>query len=63
MRIEILQFLMPEEILKVLNTASKFINKSKITACTNCGLVPLKRSIARRKLEALVQGTLLFSKS
>jgi 5-methyltetrahydropteroyltriglutamate--homocysteine methyltransferase len=53
----------PEEILKVLNTASKFINKSKITACTNCGLVPLKRSIARRKLEALVQGTLLFSKS
>ena len=51
----------PEEILKVLNTASAFIDKSKITACTNCGLVPLKRSVARKKLQALVQGTFLFS--
>lgn len=52
-----------EEILKVLNTASTFIDKSKITACTNCGLVPLNRSIARKKMEALVKGTLLFSNS
>jgi 5-methyltetrahydropteroyltriglutamate--homocysteine methyltransferase len=31
----------------------------KLIACTNCGMAPMNRDIALRKLEALAQGAAL----
>ncbi|MDC0458010.1 methionine synthase [Pseudomonadota bacterium] len=53
----------PDNINQVLKNASNYIDKKNIIACTNCGLVPLKRKVARQKLSALVEGAKIFSES
>jgi 5-methyltetrahydropteroyltriglutamate--homocysteine methyltransferase len=49
----------PEEVAAVIVQAADFIPKEKIIACTNCGMAPMRRDIAARKLEALAQGAAL----
>ena len=46
----------PEEIATLLGEATKYVAKEKIVACTNCGMVPMRRDIAMAKLAALAQG-------
>ncbi len=53
----------PEEVAATLTRASAYVERAKMIACTNCGLVPLNRDLARRKLEALSTGAKLFSAS
>jgi 5-methyltetrahydropteroyltriglutamate--homocysteine methyltransferase len=43
----------------VIGEACKYVAKEKIIACTNCGMAPMQRDIAARKLEALAQGAAL----
>jgi len=38
------------------------VPKEKIVACTNCGMAPMRRDIAVKKLEALAQGVALARK-
>src|SRR3984957_14977955 len=49
----------PEEVAAVITQAAAFVPKEKIIACTNCGMAPMRRDIAARKLEALAQGAAL----
>jgi len=49
----------PEEVADTIGLAMKFVPKEKIFACTNCGLAPMDREIAKRKLQALGAGTRL----
>jgi 5-methyltetrahydropteroyltriglutamate--homocysteine methyltransferase len=51
----------PEEVAATLKKASEYVSRDKMIACTNCGLVPLNRDLARAKLEALAAGAKLFS--
>ncbi|MBE0623896.1 MAG: methionine synthase [Burkholderiales bacterium] len=49
----------PEQVAKVLRAALKYVAPDKLYACTNCGMVPLSRAVARGKLKALGAGAAL----
>ena len=49
----------PEEVAAVLREAMKHAKPAQIFPCTNCGMVPLDRELARAKLAALGAGAAL----
>jgi len=49
----------PEQVAAVIAAAADYVPKEKIIACTNCGMAPMRRDIAVKKLEALAQGAAL----
>ena len=49
----------PEQVAETLKLATKFVDPERIQACTNCGMAPMDRGIARAKLNALAQGAQL----
>ena len=53
----------PEEVAAVIMRATEYVAKEKIVACTNCGMAPMRRDIAAKKLEALAQGAALARKN
>ena len=46
----------PEEVAEVLRQALRFVDADKLYPCTNCGMAPLPRHVARGKLAALSAG-------
>ena len=46
----------PEEVADTIGRALQFVPRHRLLPCTNCGMAPMDQDIARRKLEALVQG-------
>lgn len=52
----------PEEVADTIGRALQFVPKERLFPCTNCGLAPMKREVAQRKLEALAQGAALARK-
>ena len=46
----------PEQIAETIGRALQFVPKNKLFPCTNCGLAPMSREIAIKKLEALAKG-------
>lgn len=46
----------PEEVATTLRKALKFVDADKLYPCTNCGMAPLPREVARTKLKALADG-------
>ena len=49
----------PEQIADTIGQALQFVPKARLFPCTNCGLAPMSREIAVKKLEALAQGAAL----
>ena len=49
----------PEQVAAVIVQAADYVAKEKIIACTNCGMAPMRRDIAEKKLNALAQGAAL----
>jgi 5-methyltetrahydropteroyltriglutamate--homocysteine methyltransferase len=49
----------PQEVAATLRAALAFVPANRLHACTNCGMVPLSRDVARAKLEALAAGAAL----
>ena len=49
----------PEQIADTIGRALQFVPKHKLFPCTNCGLAPMSREVAIKKLEALAQGAAL----
>jgi 5-methyltetrahydropteroyltriglutamate--homocysteine methyltransferase len=45
-----------EDVASVIRTALAFVKPDRLYPCTNCGMVPLPREIARGKLNALAAG-------
>ena len=52
----------PAEVADTIGRALKFVPKSKLFPCTNCGMAPMDREIARAKLKALAAGAALARK-
>ncbi len=52
----------PEEVAATLREALKYADADKIYPCTNCGMAPLSREIARQKLQALAAGAEIIRK-
>ena len=46
----------PEEVAEVIRSALRFVPADRLLPCTNCGMVPLARPVARQKLRALGEG-------
>lgn len=46
----------PEEVANTLRRALEFVDADKLYPCTNCGMAPLSREVARGKLNALSAG-------
>jgi 5-methyltetrahydropteroyltriglutamate--homocysteine methyltransferase len=49
----------PAEVAATIRSALPYVPPERLYPCTNCGMVPLDREIARGKLRALVAGTAL----
>ena len=52
----------PEEVASTLREALKYVDADKLYPCTNCGMAPLPRSVARAKLSALSAGAEIVRK-
>ena len=52
----------PEQVAATIRRALQFVAPEKLFPCTNCGMVPLSREIARGKLRALAAGAALVRK-
>lgn len=46
----------PEEVAATLRKALQYVDADKLYPCTNCGMAPLSRDVARGKLNALSAG-------
>jgi 5-methyltetrahydropteroyltriglutamate--homocysteine methyltransferase len=46
----------PEQVAETIGRALQFVARERLFPCSNCGLAPMDREVARRKLEALAQG-------
>ena len=53
----------PEEIADVIAEITKHVAKEKIIPSTNCGMAPMRRDIAEKKLNALGAGVVLARKN
>jgi len=49
----------PEEVADVIRAALRHVPAARLLPCTNCGMVPLPRDVARGKLRALGAGAAL----
>ena len=49
----------PEEVAATIRRVLPFVPPERLFPCTNCGMVPLPRSVARAKLRALAAGARL----
>ena len=49
----------PEQVADTIGEALRYVPKQRLLPCTNCGLAPMDREVARRKLEALGKGAAL----
>jgi 5-methyltetrahydropteroyltriglutamate--homocysteine methyltransferase len=49
----------PEEVADTIGRALRWVPAGRIFPCTNCGMAPMDRGVARAKLQALVEGARL----
>jgi len=49
----------PHDVAETIRAAMKYVSPDRLFPCTNCGMVPLPREVARRKLLALGAGARL----
>lgn len=52
----------PEEVANTLRKALQYVDADKLYPCTNCGMTPLSREVARGKLNALSAGAEIVRK-
>jgi 5-methyltetrahydropteroyltriglutamate--homocysteine methyltransferase len=53
----------PDEVAALIGEVMRHVPKERIVACTNCGMAPMRRDIAERKLKALGRGAALARKN
>jgi 5-methyltetrahydropteroyltriglutamate--homocysteine methyltransferase len=49
----------PEQIADTIGLALQYVPKNRLLPCTNCGLAPMSREVALKKLQALALGAAL----
>jgi 5-methyltetrahydropteroyltriglutamate--homocysteine methyltransferase len=49
----------PEQVAATIRAAMKHVSPDKLFPCTNCGMVPLSREVAKGKMAALAAGAAL----
>jgi 5-methyltetrahydropteroyltriglutamate--homocysteine methyltransferase len=51
-----------EEVCAAIRKAARYVPKARLFPCTNCGMAPMDREVARAKLQALAAGAALARK-
>jgi 5-methyltetrahydropteroyltriglutamate--homocysteine methyltransferase len=49
----------PEQVADTIGLALQYVPKQHLFPCTNCGMAPMSREIAIKKLEAIAKGAAL----
>ena len=49
----------PEQVADTIGRALQFVPRQRLFPCTNCGLAPMSREVALKKLQALADGAAL----
>jgi 5-methyltetrahydropteroyltriglutamate--homocysteine methyltransferase len=49
----------PQQVADTIGHALQFVPRERLFPCTNCGMAPMDREVALRKLEALAKGAAL----
>ncbi|MBB3180724.1 methionine synthase [Variovorax sp. Sphag1AA] len=49
----------PEQVADTIGQALQYVPKQRLLPCTNCGMAPMDREVALRKLQALAEGAAL----
>jgi 5-methyltetrahydropteroyltriglutamate--homocysteine methyltransferase len=49
----------PEQVADTIGLALQHVPRERLLPCTNCGLAPMEREVALKKLQALAQGAAL----
>jgi 5-methyltetrahydropteroyltriglutamate--homocysteine methyltransferase len=49
----------PEQVAETIGRALQFVARERLFPCTNCGMAPMDRQVALRKLDALAKGAAL----
>ena len=49
----------PEQVAETIGRAQQFVPRHRLFPCTNCGLAPMDRTVAEKKLQALAAGAAL----
>jgi 5-methyltetrahydropteroyltriglutamate--homocysteine methyltransferase len=49
----------PDDVAGVIAAAAEYVPPHRIIPCTNCGMAPMRRDLARAKLQALARGAAL----
>ena len=49
----------PEQVAETIGRALQFVPRQRLFPCTNCGLAPMDRTVAEKKLQALTAGAAL----
>jgi 5-methyltetrahydropteroyltriglutamate--homocysteine methyltransferase len=49
----------PEQVAETIGRALQFVARERLFPCTNCGMAPMDKEIALKKLEALGKGAAL----
>jgi len=52
----------PEQVANTLRKALQYVDADKLCPCTNCGMAPLSRRVAKAKLDALSAGAEIIRK-
>src|SRR3954463_8253306 len=52
----------PEQVAETIGRALQFVPRERLFPCTNCGMAPMDREVAMKKLQALAQGAELARK-
>ncbi len=52
----------PEQVADTIGRALQFVARDRLIPCTNCGMAPMDREVALKKMQALVQGAELARK-
>ncbi|MDM0019737.1 methionine synthase [Variovorax saccharolyticus] len=52
----------PEQVAETIGQALQYVPRQRLLPCTNCGMAPMDRDIALKKLQALAEGAALARK-
>jgi 5-methyltetrahydropteroyltriglutamate--homocysteine methyltransferase len=49
----------PEQVADTIGQVLRYVPRERLIPCTNCGMAPMSREVALKKLDALVKGAAL----
>jgi 5-methyltetrahydropteroyltriglutamate--homocysteine methyltransferase len=52
----------PQQVAETIGLALQYVPRERLLPCTNCGMAPMDREVALKKIQALADGAALARK-